>query len=113
MTTPGKISPSTRARSSPTVFGTLRDSDMPRISYVNGRFLPHAKATVHIEDRGYQFADGVYEYIAFYNHKLLDGDLHLKRLARSLKELQIPAPAKPAALAIIIRKLIARNNQKD
>ncbi len=86
---------------------------MARISYVNGRYVDHREAMVHIEDRGYQFSDGIYEYIAFYNRVLLDIDLHLKRLERSLKELQIAPLVAPAALRIIMRELIARNGRDD
>jgi D-alanine transaminase len=86
---------------------------MAAISYVNGRYLPHAQAMVHIEDRGYQFADGIYEYIAFYNRTLLDAELHFARLERSLRELQIAPPAATAALRIIIRELIERNGRDD
>jgi D-alanine transaminase len=86
---------------------------MARISYVNGRYVDHATAGVHIEDRGYQFADGVYEYIAFYNRTLLDGDAHWKRLLRSLKELEIAPPMALDALNIIARQLITRNGRED
>jgi D-alanine transaminase len=86
---------------------------MARISYVNGQYLPHHEAAVHVEDRGYQFADGIYEYIAFYNHTLLDGDAHLKRLERSLGELRIPMPVSIRAMHVIIRQLIARNSRID
>ncbi len=85
---------------------------MSHVAYVNGRYVPHREAMVHIEDRGYQFSDGIYEYIAFYNQKLLDGDAHLRRLERSVKELSIPMPASQAALGIIIRELIARNGRQ-
>ena len=84
-----------------------------RISYVNGEYVNHANAGVHIEDRGYQFADGVYEYIAFYNQKFLDLDLHLHRLERSLKELEIANPISLNALKIIIRELVERNGRED
>lgn len=84
---------------------------MSRIAYVNGRYLPHAQAHVHIEDRGYQFSDGIYEYIAFYNQKLLDGGLHLVRLERSLKELSITMPMSMAAFYCVIRELIQRNGR--
>ena len=84
-----------------------------RISYINGRYVNHANATVHIEDRGYQFADGVYEYLAFYNQKFLDLDLHLQRLERSLGELEIANPASQNALKIIMRELVSRNNKMD
>lgn len=86
---------------------------MARISYVNGKYLLHREATVHIEDRGYQFADGIYEYCAFYNGIVLDADLHLKRMARSLKELQIDAPMVTAALQQVIHELIDRNGKAD
>lgn len=86
---------------------------MARIAYVNGSYINHLEAAVHIEDRGYQFADGVYEYMAFYNRIILDVDLHLKRLERSLKELQIAAPMSMAALRIVIAELIARNGRED
>jgi D-alanine transaminase len=86
---------------------------MSRIAYVNGRYIDHAQAHVHIEDRGYQFSDGIYEYVAFYNRKLLDGELHFKRLERSLKELQIAMPVTLAAMRIIVRELIERNGRDD
>lgn len=86
---------------------------MARVSYVNGEYVLHSEAVTHIEDRGYQFADGIYEYFAFYNHTLLDADLHFKRLERSLKELQIPMPMSVAALNLVIRELIDRNGKAD
>ncbi len=81
-------------------------------AYVNGRYLPHVEATVHIEDRGYQFSDGIYEYFAFYNRTLLDGDAHQARLARSLKEIGIALPMSLAAMNIVIRELIERNGRE-
>ncbi len=62
---------------------------MVRISYLNGQFVEHDKAFVHIEDRGFQFADGVYEVTLFKNGKLIDGEAHLERLFRSLREINI------------------------
>ena len=62
---------------------------MTRISYLNGEFLPHENCFVHIEDRGFQFADGIYEVTLFENGKLIDGDGHIERLFRSLRELKI------------------------
>ncbi len=56
---------------------------MPRLAYVNGRFLPHAQAAVHVEDRGYQFGDGVYEVVSVLNKRPIDTDGHLDRLDRS------------------------------
>jgi D-alanine transaminase len=64
---------------------------MSRVAYVNGRYLPHRSATVHVEDHGYQFADGVYEVIGVAGGRLLDEAPHLARLARSLSELRITA----------------------
>ena len=71
---------------------------MARIAYVNGRYRPHRDAVVHVEDRGYQFADGVYEVVAVAGGKLVDEDWHLERLDRSLKELRIAEPMPRAAL---------------
>lgn len=82
---------------------------MPRQAYVNGRYLPHGDAAVHIEDRGYQFADGVYEVVPVYNGILVDEDLHLDRLDRSLGELRIKAPMSRPALKLVSRELMRRN----
>lgn len=84
---------------------------MSRVAYVNGQYVPHRDACVHVEDRGYQFADGIYEYIAFFNRHLLDGTRHLARLERSLKALNMPADGIAEALPFIIRELIARNHR--
>lgn len=86
---------------------------MHRIAYVNGRYLPHARATVGIEDRGYQFADGVYEVIQVDRGRLVDERLHLQRLDRSLGELGIIAPVGDAALAIVVREVVRRNKVFD
>jgi D-alanine transaminase len=83
---------------------------MPRHAYVNGRYLPHAQAAVHIEDRGYQFADGVYEVIPVYKGILVDQGPHLDRLERSLRELGIAMPASRAAIKLIARELMRRND---
>lgn len=88
-----------------------KEIEMAKISYVNGRFVDHRKATVHVDDRGYLFSDGVYEVIAFYNRKLLDEALHLKRLQRSLKELEITAPMSISELKQIVRELLTRNSE--
>ncbi|MEO5322800.1 D-amino-acid transaminase [Mesorhizobium sp. CC13] len=82
---------------------------MPRIAYVNGRYLPHAYASVHIEDRGYQFADGVYEVCEVARGFIVDSKRHLDRLDRSLSELRIDWPLKRAALVHIMREVIRRN----
>ena len=86
---------------------------MSRIAYVNGRYLPHAEASVHIEDRGYQFADGVYEVVAVQGGALVDEALHLARLDRSLAELRIAAPMSRRALGIVLREVIRRNRVRD
>ncbi len=83
---------------------------MPRQAYVNGRYLPHARAAVHIEDRGYQFADGVYEVVPVYNGILVDEDPHLDRLERSLGELGIAMPMDRRALKLVSRELMRRND---
>ena len=82
---------------------------MSRIAYVNGRYLPHAEASVHVEDRGYQFSDGVYEVIAVEQGRLVDEGLHMQRLERSLRELRIDFGMSRAALAVAIREVIRRN----
>lgn len=82
---------------------------MSRIAYVAGQYVPHRRAAVHIEDRGFQFADGVYEVIAVVGGHLVDEELHLQRLHRSLGELRIAAPLGDAALGIVMREVIRRN----
>ncbi len=86
---------------------------MSRIAYVNGRYLPHAEASVHIEDRGYQFADGVYEVVAVQDGRLIDEVLHLARLDRSLAELRIAAPMSRRAVSFVLREVIRRNRVRD
>jgi D-alanine transaminase len=86
---------------------------MPRIAYVNGRYLPHGDAAVHIEDRGFQFADSVYEMIAVIDGHLPDEQGHLDRLFRSLGELRIAPPMPRRALQLVIREFIRRNRLKN
>ncbi|QJE72887.1 D-amino-acid transaminase [Aerophototrophica crusticola] len=86
---------------------------MPRIAYVNGRYVPHGEASVHVEDRGFQFADGVYEVVTVVGGKLADEEGHLARLGRSLGELQIPWPVKPAVLKVIMREVVRRNGAQN
>jgi D-alanine transaminase len=83
---------------------------MPRIAYVNGRYVAHREASVHIEDRGYQFADGVYEVVPVFNGRLVDEEPHLDRLDYSLGELKIARPCSRAALQFICRELLRRND---
>jgi len=80
-----------------------------RIAYVNGRFTPHAEAFVHIEDRGYQFADAVYEVWAVFGGKLADPEGHFARLERSLGELSIPMPMTRKALTLVLKETLRRN----
>jgi D-alanine transaminase len=82
---------------------------MSRIAYVNGRYLPLRLAMVHIEDRGYQFGDAVYEVCEVRQGRLIDERRHLARLKRSLDELQIRLPMSSAALGIVLREVVARN----
>ncbi len=82
---------------------------MPRLAYVNGRFLPLAEASVNIEDRGYQFADGVYEVWAVFDGRLADCEGHFERLERSLGELRIPMPMDRRALAVVLKEAVRRN----
>lgn len=83
---------------------------MPRQAYVNGRYLPHGRASVHIEDRGYQFADGIYEVVPIYNGVLVDEGPHLDRMERSLRELRMPMPMTREGLKLVARELIRRND---
>lgn len=82
---------------------------MGRVAYAGGRYVPHPEARVHVEDRGYQFADAVYEVIAVHHGRLVDEDEHLARLDRSLRELGIAWPLSERALRFKIRELIRRN----
>ena len=82
---------------------------MSRIAYVNGRYLPMRDAMVHIEDRGYQFGDGVYEVCEVRGGRLIDERRHLARLKRSLDALRIRAPMSPNALGAVLRETVARN----
>ena len=82
---------------------------MSRIAYVNGRYLPRTDAKVAVEDRGYQFADGVYEVCEVRGGRMIDERRHMARLDRSLGELRIAPPMSPAALGVVLRETIRRN----
>ena len=86
---------------------------MSRITYVNGRYLPHSEAKVSVEDRAYQFADGVYEVCEVRGGRLVDERRHMARLDHSLGELRIPRPMSPAALSIVLRETVRRNRVRD
>ncbi|MGO7973330.1 D-amino-acid transaminase [Rhizobium ruizarguesonis] len=86
---------------------------MPRIAFVNGRYVKHSDASVHIEDRGYQFADGVYEVCEVRHGYIVDLTRHLNRLDRSLGELRIAWPMSRAALTQVIRETLRRNHVRN
>jgi D-alanine transaminase len=86
---------------------------LSRIAYVNGRYVPHRTAQVHVEDRGYQFADGVYEVCEVRGGRLVDERRHMDRLERSLDELRIAMPMGRGALSHVFRETVARNRVRD
>lgn len=85
---------------------------MSRIAYVNGRYVPHDQAEIHIDDRGYQFGDGIYEVVSVINGKLADQDWHLDRMDYSLGQMGIPMPMSRQAIKIIIKNMIIMNRIK-
>ena len=86
---------------------------MSRIAYVNGRYLPQREASVNIEDRGYQFADGIYEVVHLYGGRFIDADLHLDRLSRSLREIDLPEPMGRGALRQVLHEVARRNRLRE
>ena len=86
---------------------------MPRFAYVNGRYIRHADAAVHVEDRGYQFADGVYEVCEVRHGMIVDLTRHLDRLDRSLTEIRIGWPMARGALVSVIREVLRRNRVRN
>lgn len=86
---------------------------MPRIAYVNGRYIPHQSAQIHIEDRGFQFADGIYEVVALIDGELRDEVGHLDRLERSLGEIAITMPMPRRVLQMAMREMVRRNRIKN
>jgi len=86
---------------------------MSRIAYVNGRYVRHADASVHVEDRGFQFADAVYEVWALMDGRLADTEGHFARLERSLSELEILMPMSRASLSVVLRETVRRNHVRD
>jgi D-alanine transaminase len=89
------------------------EPSLSRIAYVNGRYIPRGDAVVHIEDRGYQFSDGVYEVCEVRGGRIIDERRHMARLERSLDELRIKQPMSPAALGVIMRECVRRNRVRD
>jgi D-alanine transaminase len=79
------------------------------IAYVNGRYLPHSRAAVHIEDRGLQFADSIYEVVGVADGHFLDEEEHLDRLERSVGEIGMAMPMGRPALKLVTREMMRRN----
>lgn len=86
---------------------------LPRIAYVNGTFVPLSEAKISIMDRGFLFADGVYEVSAVVNGQLVDNEAHLLRLDRSLAELAIPNPHTREEWIALQQALITQNALKE
>ena len=86
---------------------------MSRVAYVNGAYVPLVGAVVSIMDRGFQFADSIYEVWAVRSGRMFDVDEHMARLQRSLTELRIAAPMGAAALLAVLRETIRRNHVRN
>ncbi len=86
---------------------------MPAVAYLNGKIMPIARAKVSVEDRGYQFGDGVYEVMRAYRGRLFRIEAHLKRLARSAEAIQLKLPYAPPRLARIVRETYAASRFPD
>ena len=86
---------------------------MSRIAYIDGVYQPLNMPGILVEDRGYQFADGVYEVCAIRGGKLLDEARHLDRLDYSLAALDMPPPMSRAALQQVMRETLRRNRVRD
>ena len=86
---------------------------MSRSVYVNGRYVAHGDAVVHVEDRGFQLSDGVYEVWAVMDGRLADAEGHFARLERSLNELRIEPPMSRAALEVVVRETVRRNRVRN
>ncbi len=86
---------------------------MSRVAYVNGRYRPHRDAVVHVEDRGFQFGDGVYEVCEVFAGRIVDERHHMERLRRSLSELRIRLPLPLSALTVVLHEIVRRNRVDD
>ena len=86
---------------------------MSRIAYVNGRYRPHRDALVSVEDRGFQFADGVYEVCEVREGRLVDERRHMARLMRSLAELRIGLAMPLSALSVVLHETVRRNRVRN
>ena len=86
---------------------------MSRISYVNGVYCDYKNSTIHIEDRGYQFADGVYEVFGILDNKIVDYKGHLNRLYNSLNKIKLKSPIHKSSYIFHIKKIISKNKIKN
>ena len=86
---------------------------MPRIAYVNGRYLRYPNASISIDDRGLQFGDSVYEVIAVRGGQFIESEDHLARLRRSLSELRLTAPVSEGALRVILDQIRRQNHVRN
>jgi D-alanine transaminase len=86
---------------------------MSRTAYVNGRYVAQPEASVNVEDRGYQFGDGIYEVVHLHHGRFVDEDLHLDRLERSLREIRLPTPMPRAALRHVLAEVARRNRVSE
>src|SRR5690242_5876125 len=90
-------------------FAADRRNALDSIAYVNGSFVPLSEAKVSILDRGFLFADGIYEVAAVLDGKLVDSASHLARLERSVSEIGLALPESVARIEQLQKELIARN----
>ncbi len=86
---------------------------MSRVAYVNGQYQPHGQAVIHVEDRGFQFADGVYEVWSVFDGRMADFEGHMTRLHRSLNELRIDIPMSSEALTQVLKETVRRNRVRE
>jgi D-alanine transaminase len=86
---------------------------MSRIAYVNGSYVPLRAAEVNVEDRGYQFGDGIYEVVHVYRGRFVDEDRHLDRMERSLREIRLPMPMSREAFRLVLREVARRNRIEE
>lgn len=90
-----------------------RTRPVGRIAYVDGRYVRHDQASVHIEDRGLQFADAIYEVLGVFGGRIFDENEHLDRLERSLREIGLAMPMERRALRLVVREIARRNRLTD
>jgi D-alanine transaminase len=86
---------------------------MPAIAYVNGSFVPQDEAKISIMDRGFLFADGIYEVSAVLDGKLVDNAMHMARLERSVGEISLPLPLPVKRIAELMKELVEKNGLKE